>query len=174
MSLDLLTVLVLLGLSLSGCWAPAEEQAETPLDGGFAIYLPARPMPAHELSNADLEAIELQDEPLIFLDDIVAYRKSTHEIELVPRARERIQRLDVPVDGLPFVVCVGSERVYGGAFWSMISSVAYDGIAVWLPLIEGESMRMRPGYPAPSAFRGDDPRSDPRVLRSFQRAGKLR
>jgi hypothetical protein len=174
MSLELRTVLVVMGLSLSGCWAPVEEQAETPPDGGFAVYLAAPGTSAAELSSIDLEAVELQDEPLIILDDIVTYIKSTHEIELTPRARERIQRLDVPITGLPFVVCVGSERVYGGAFWTMISSVAYDGIAVWVPLIDGEPMRMRPGYPAPSFFRGDDLRSDPRVLRSVQQSGKLR
>ena len=165
---------MLLGLSLSGCRAPAEEQAETPPDGEFAIYLPARGMSAAELSSADLETIELEGEPLVFLDDIVTYRESTHEIELTPRARERIQRLDVRVSGLPFVVCVGPERVYRGAFWSMASSAIYDGVAVWIPLIDGQFMQMRLGYPAPSAFRGDDPRSDPRVLRSFQQAGKLR
>jgi hypothetical protein len=86
-------------------------------DAEFSVYLVAQAITAHEMLEINLDELELEDSPIISIDDVVAYAPTTHEMQLTESAYERIGRLEVPVQGLPFVVCVGRERIYGGAFW---------------------------------------------------------
>ena len=101
----------------------------------------------------------------------------THKMELTREALQRIQELDVPVSGGPaFVVCVGSERIYGGVFWVLYSSLSFDGVVIQLPLVtDDRTIRFQLGYPeSPELFIGKDLRADPRIIQSLRRAGKLR
>ena len=144
---------------------------------GFAIYLVQPGITAQQMRTMDLDAFELEPAPILALDDMLAYTWETHAIELSEPARERIARLEVPVTaGLPFVVCVGDERIYAGAFWVSYSSMSFDGIVidtVFAQMPDG-SIRIQLGYPAsPEFFVGADPRSDPRILQSLRQAGKL-
>ena len=140
--------------------------------GEFSIYLPARRVAADQLWA--LEAIELEQEPILAADDIIAYDWETHEIELTAAAYERIGQLEVRLDGTPFVVCLGREPVYAGAFWPLHSSLIFDGVVIKVPLTDGHSAQIALGYPSPSFFTGDDPRSDPSILQSLEWAGKLK
>jgi len=146
--------------------------------GGFSIYLLADEMPATELSMFDLDDLELQEKPIVSTIDVVAYDSETHEIELTAGAYERIQRLftlPVKVFGMPFVVTVDADRIYAGGFWTPASSVSFDGVVICQPWDPDERViRIALGYPAPEAFTGEDPRSDPRVLESLEAAGKLK
>jgi hypothetical protein len=142
-------------------------------EGEFAIYLLAQDLSMYQLAESDLSTLEREDEPILTLDDIVSYRWETHEIVLIPYAGGRFSRLKVPLDGLPFVVCVGDEAIYSGAFWSMYSSAIYDGISIWVPLLEGPVLPIKLGYPDVNYFGGEDTRSDPRILESLERAGVL-
>jgi hypothetical protein len=168
---DRMFVIVFLVASiLMGC-IPSEVR-------GFSIYLLADEVPATELSFVDLNDLELQEEPILSGDDIIAYSRETHEIELTAEGYERIQQLfTLPgqVGGIPFVVCVGGERVYAGAFWTPASSVSFDGVVIWEPFDPDERViRIELGYPTPESFTGEDPRSDPRVLQSLEAVGKLK
>jgi hypothetical protein len=81
----------------------------------------------------------------------------SHEIKLTTEAYEKIQQLftlPTEVRGIPFVVCVGTDRFYAGAFWAPVSSNSFDGIVIRIGL----------GYPSPEAFMGIDPRSDQRMV----------
>jgi hypothetical protein len=164
-----LAAIWILGIVLSGC-APGASRPD-----GFAIYLVKG---GSVDPGADLNRLELEPAPYLSLDDIVAYTWATHEIELTETARERVAQLEVPVTmGVPFVVCVGTERIYPGAFWVSYSSVSYDGIVVdTLPAQAGSPLvRFQLGYPgSPELFSGEDPRSDPRIQQSLRNAGKLR
>lgn len=150
--------------------APAVEPVSV---GEFSIHLTAQEVPTWQLSQADLDSLELEKQPILPSDDILRYSEDTHEIDLTPSAYERINQLSVPTDGRGFVVSVGSERVYSGAFWTMLSSQSFDGVAIWVPLMDKHAIQMKLGYPGPFDFRGEDPRSDPRILRSLEQAGKL-
>ena len=144
---------------------------------GFSIHLLEDEVPATELSIDDLNDLELQEDPILSTDDIIAYSREKHEIELPPEAYERIQQLFTPPDmvlGIPFVVCVGPDRIYAGAFWTPVSSISIDGVVICQPFDPDKRViRIGLGYPCLEAFTGKDPRCDPRILQSLEAAGKL-
>jgi len=150
---------------LNGCSVEKPE--------GFAIYLTEG-----DISPAQMPAlshVDIAEMPVIALNDIIEYDARKHEMQLTAAAYEDICQLDVPVSGRSFVVCVDRKPVYWGAFWTPISSLAFDGITIWQPLGRAEPhvISLELGYPASSFYGGDDPRSDPEVIRSLERSGKL-
>jgi hypothetical protein len=152
---------------LAGCGAG--------LAGEFAIYLATEDVSTIEAMATDLQHIPLETEPTIASKDIVSYSAEWHEMTLTEAAYDRLQALKVPVSGRPFVVCVGQERIYAGAFWTPISSLMFDGVTIWQPLGgDDEVARIEFGYPSSAYATGDDPRSDPRVTHALRQAGKLR
>lgn len=152
-------------LMLAGC-------DPRPADDGFAIYLTknATPVPL----GATPASVELDGEPVIATDDIVTYNRVTHEMEVKPSVFGRIKNLEVPVRGRAFAVCLGQEIIYTGAFWTPISSIAFDGIIIMKPMSKNNLLQLEPGYPSDGFFKGGDPRSNPRLMESLQRAGKLK
>ena len=166
---------VLLYLLLSGC-----SGARTSATGGVAVSLTREPLNGQAIQHADLSRTALQAEALIRQGDILAYHLSTHEIELRPEAVARLAALKLPMDGLGFVLTVDGKPVYGGAFWTALSSLSYEGVTILQPLDPGQaSVRIATGYPtgdAPGADAplADDPRADPRVLDALRRAGVLK
>lgn len=163
---------------LSGCrllHSPPATASRAPPAGEFAVYLlTARPSP-RQIEGADLASLPLQPQPVLSTDDLVAYCWDSHELELVPAAYARIEHLEVPVGGLPFVVAVGREPVYSGAFWTPLSSLSYDGIVIeTLRAAPGHAPRIQLGYPeSPDLFRGEDRCADPRIRAALEQAGKL-
>ena len=163
-------LLVVMALALSGCAPPKAV--------GFAIYLLAEDVRTADVPWDDLSSLELEEQPVIATDDIVAYAKETHEIELTAAAYERVQgpyTLRVDVDGMPFVVRVGDDRIYAGAFWTLASSLIFEGVIIMQPFeTDKRVIRISLGYPTPEVFRGIDPRADPRIMQALDRAGKLK
>ena len=161
--LGLVAVCVLL-MSV-GCSAPDRE--------GFAIYLTKGDIPPAQMPA--LSHVDIAGQPVISLNDIVAYDAGTHEITLTAQAFDRISNLDVPVRGRSFVVCVDRNPVYWGAFWTPVSSISFDGITIWKPLgtRDGNIIKLETGYPSPAFHSGEDPRDNPEVMESLAGAGKL-
>lgn len=151
------------------------ESVEPP--GEFAIYLVDldQGMSAQDALQVDLDELELADTPILAIDDIISYDWETHAITLTDTAYERLAQLQVPIaPGAPFVVCVGREPVYRGAFWASFSSASFDGIAIVLPPVEELPIRIQLGYPESlGLFTGEDLRSDPRILQALAETGKL-
>jgi len=162
--------ILIIALVTAGC-QPRES-------GDFAIYLLAQDVASVELAKVDLNQLALEEGPIISAEDIVTYDQTTHEIELTQAAYARIQQifpLPVKVDGIPFVVCVGEQPVYAGAFWTPLSSLSFDGVVIMQPFdTDGTTIRIVLGYPGPDAFMGRDPRADERVMKALQAAGKLK
>jgi hypothetical protein len=148
---------------------PAESE-------GFSIYLPDEEKYGYHVTEDNFQKIDLQDEPIVSIDDIVAYYRDTHEITLTPSAYDRFVRVKDRVSG--FVICVGNERIYAGSFWSRLSSRTCDGVVILEPYEPPESyshsIRLQLGYPTGEWFEGKDPRSDPRILSALEEAGKLK
>lgn len=144
---------------------------------GFSIFIVQSDSPASEL-QADLDTLTLEPRPIISTDDIEEYIWAGHEIRLTPSANFRLvqfQRQALSKPGLPFVICVGSERIYQGMFWSSYSSVPYDGHVIDLyPAEHQQPIRIQIGYPTEEWFTGVDMRADPRVYSALKSAGKLR
>ncbi len=162
--------ILVIALVTAGC-QPGES-------GDFAIYLLAQDVASVELAKVDLDQLALEEGPIISAEDIVTYDQTTHEIELTQAAYARIQQifpLPVKVDGIPFVVCVGEQPIYAGAFWTPLSSLSFDGVVIMQPFeTDGTTIRIVLGYPGPDAFMGRDPRADERVMKALQAAGKLK
>jgi hypothetical protein len=146
--------------------------------GVFEVYLVEEEISAQQMLDIDLAEIELEKTPFLSVDDIVAYCWETHEIQLSAWASERVARFEsstLGMGGLPFVICAGGEPIYGGALWTSYSSATYNGIVIDVyPAEFGQPVPIRLGYPSPEWFTGEDLRSDPRIYRSLEEAGKLR
>lgn len=141
--------------------------------GGFAIYLTAEDIPPDRMEM--LSHVNIADKPVMSIQDVVSYNGRTHEIQLTGSAFERLCRLDVPVRGKSFLVCIDKSPVYWGAFWSPVSSLSFDGVAIMKPLMprQPETIRLNLGYPSTSYYGGQDPRNNSEVLKSLEQAGKL-
>ena len=144
-----------------------------PNNGGFAIYLTKNDIPPAQMPV--LSHVDIAEKPIIGMDDIITYNAQTHELKLTASAYEDISHLEVPVRGKSFVVCVDRKPVYWGAFWTPISSLSFDGVTIWKPLMPGEPhvVNLALGYPSSSFYGGEDPRDNREVLRSLEQAGKL-
>ncbi len=162
-------VLMMLALIVAGCSASVPE--------AFTITLVQNDMATSEFQAAELATLELKNQPLLTADDIIAYESATHEILLTAGAFERLQdtfTTPVDVDGLPFVVSVGAERIYGGALWTPLSSLTFDGVIILQPFVaEPPVIRLDVGYPSPGVFTGADPRADERIMNALALLGKL-
>ncbi|MBI5031000.1 MAG: hypothetical protein HZB51_10770 [Chloroflexi bacterium] len=143
---------------------------------GFAIYLPAQKFTATEILNAPLDSLQLENKPVLSLDDIAAYSQETHTIALTPSGYEKIKQFKVPTSGIPFVVCVAHQPIYVDAFWASYSSQSFNGAVIDTLLVERDhSVRIQLGYPeSPERFVGGDRRADPRIIQALQQAGKLK
>jgi len=161
----LLAILTVTGVA---CNAPPAE-----FQKGFAIYLTREDIPPEKMEM--LSHINIADHPIISMQDIITYNAQTHEIKLTDKAFGRISQLDVPVSGKSFLVCVDKAPIYWGAFWTPISSMSFDGVTIWKPLISLESnvITIELGYPSSSYYGGEDPRNNTEVLQSLEQAGKL-
>lgn len=159
--------LVLLGTgAFSGGCATSQEE-------GFAIYLTSDDIPP---SRMEMQShVEIADRPVISINDIISYDAGTHEITLTDDAYERIFKLEVPVQGKSFLVCVDKGPIYWGAFWVAFSSVSFDGVTIWKPLSvqEPKVIAFTLGYPSPSFYSGEDPRNNATVMDSLDKSGKL-
>jgi hypothetical protein len=161
-----LGALIVFAILISGgCSAASHE--------GFAIYLTRGDIPPAHLPA--LSHIDITDQPVIATNDIVSYNAATHEIALTAETFDRISRLEVPIRGKSFVVCIDRQPVYCGAFWTPISSMSFDGVTIWKPLgpQEAKTIKLELGYPSSSFYGGADPRNNAGVMESLRQAGKL-
>jgi hypothetical protein len=140
---------------------------------GFAIYLTRDDVPPAKMEA--LSHVVLSDQPIVSVEDIIAYNAQTHEMKLTPGAFSSISKLDVPVTGKSFMVCINEEPIYWGAFWTPISSTSFDGVTIWKPFNSQEQniIVLELGYPSSSFYAGEDPRNNTRVVESLEKAGKL-
>jgi hypothetical protein len=122
-----------------------------------------------------LSHVDIAEQTIIAMNDIITYNVKTHEITLITKAFDRISSLEVPVSGKSFMVCVDRKFIYWGAFWTPISSISFDGVAIWKPLNSQDTkvIKLELGYPSPSFYGGEDPRNNAEVMKSLEQAGKL-
>ncbi len=160
----LILLMLIIPPAISGCSSPE----------GFSIYLTRDNIPISEMPK--LSHVDIADEPVISIDDIISYTRDTHEIELNTSAYERVMGLQVPTSGKSFIVCLDKAPIYWGAFWAPYSSQSFDGVTIWVPsLLEQENtIKIELGYPSPGFYQGDDPRSNADIMKSLEKAGKLK
>jgi hypothetical protein len=122
-----------------------------------------------------LSHVEIAEKPIISEDDIIKYNAYTHEITLTADSFNRISKLDVPVTGKSFVVCIDKAPIYCGAFWTPISSISFDGVTIWKPLNtqDSKAIKLELGYPSSFFYGGDDPRNNIEIMKTLEEDGKL-
>jgi hypothetical protein len=123
---------------------------------GFGIYL---------LNNNELV---LSDEEIVWYDAV------SYEIKLTDEGANKLEALDVPVDGCPFVIKVDGKEIYGGSFWVSFSSLSYSGTVIDTSKIQNNTISIDLGYPSSGFFEGVDHRNDSRIIDHFQKLGKLK
>ena len=93
----------------------------------FAMYrLKDANLSASQVWDQSLENLVLADNPFIALNDLRSYKWQTHEFSVTATVDSQLallRRTLGPVGGIPFVVTVGEDRVYLGAFWYPYSSL---------------------------------------------------
>jgi hypothetical protein len=98
------------------------------------------------------------------------YEQSTHSADWdVWSSTESFLSILPPVGvfGLPFVVVADGQRIYLGAYTTLVSSVMIDAPTIAIESMTKEGFRIEPPPNAP------DPRSDPRILQVLSNLQKL-
>lgn len=138
----------------------------------WAIYLLADPsLTSYQIRETPLAELQPASTPLITIKDLHAYYWKTHQMEFTPGMEATLDTLTIKggsVHGLPFVVMVGEERIYAGAFWW-----AYSSLSPCCPYIELISLKPF-RISLPPLHQGADPRSDQRIYWSLMAAGLLK
>jgi len=136
----------------------------------FAIYVLGE-QSSQDLG--DLSRLTLPDQPLLTLDDILAYEPESHLVQLLPGVSDRLDSAELP--GKSFVVASGREPCYAGLFMAAYMSRSFDGVVILWPsmTVDEHSFQIQLGYPGPDFFAGRDPRSDASLMDALRQAGKL-
>ena len=168
----ILSVLPILAIVAVYCDSSERSRSEQ----CFAIYTLANPsVDVTDASRTPLEALVLSPQPFLDRSDIKSYRWKDHTISLTPEAYEKIRALGQSVQTKPFVVMVGSERIYLGGFWAVYSSLGRFLPHISFPLVDGNSISI--AQPWRDVRDQDDPgndmRSDERIYKCLVSEGVL-
>ena len=114
--------------------------------------------------------------------DIAAYVRATHEIKLnesgIAKWKSWTSHLGRP-EGLyrkDFAIRIDNKEIYRGKFWSMISSLSYEGVVILdvaFPRAP-DTIQIEYGYPGSWHGSKDDPRSSPEIFDFFAKKGMLK
>lgn len=131
---------------------------------GLEIYQVNKPYPDFTKEEdgcrycLDLKTEDLFTRPVITEVDIREFDWEKQRIELTDDARERINDLDIPLEGLPVALVLNGEIIYGFWFWNVISSFGCDRVYTY-PTMD---FSLQFGLPSDNTY-GDDPRFDHRL-----------
>ncbi len=115
--------------------------------------------------------------PVLVQTDIVTYDSVAHVFDLAFLSSDFFARVgQISVYGKPFVVTVDGARLFGGWFWTDVSSISCWQCLVlreWYSGLQADQIRLEYGYPTAQEPPAPDPRNDPRLLQALAQAGKL-
>lgn len=138
---------------------------------GFAMHLLAdESISAVDALKQELPELALSEAPLLTVSDFVTYSWKDHSFVLTPQAQRRIPGRVDPF-GRPFVAVADGKRLYLGAFWSVLSSVAFPNPVIVID--EPGARRIERAYPTARFGKGEDPRENPLIKEAFRKHGKL-
>lgn len=101
---------------------------------------------------------DLFDTPLISEKNIVKFNWETQKIELTEDAQNKINELEIPLQGLPVAFTINREIIYVFWFWNEISSFGCDRIYTYPKL----DFKIKFGLPSSFKF-GNDERFDQKL-----------
>ncbi len=161
------SLLLFIPLLTFGCEDLSTDQPPTE---SWGIYrLRDGSITAYDALPEPLDTLVLADEPFMTVTDISAYHWSSHTFVPSPRIENQLTALrdsHGSLSGIPFVVTVGNDRIYVGAFW-----YAYSSLAPAFPHID---LISNPHQIQASWMPGDtDVRYDVRIHDALKLAGVL-
>jgi hypothetical protein len=175
----LISGIILLGLIMVGCKSQTAGMGTASIDGeAFELYLLAdEQMTGADLKNYDLAELTLANKPLISTDDITSYKWENHYINVTQEAYANVITAfsnGIPMDGVPFVIVSGGDRIYAGSFWTPLSSLSFDGVVILQPMDPTNApLIIMLGYPGAGNFTGEDPRDNSKLKQALQDVGVL-
>lgn len=117
----------------------------------------------------DLENCTQQSQPFLNKTDIKSFDWKSKKILLNDNGIEKLDKLEVPLRGLAFVLKINGNDVYGGWFWNKFSSHGCDRVWTWQNPRE-KSLNLKFGL---VGFKcGKDPRTDESLIRKAIESGK--
>lgn len=99
----------------------------------------------------------LSNEPLLKTTDIDHFDWQKQQFILSDTGREKVHKLDIPMQGLPVVFVINDEPIYGFWLWHPLSSQGCDRVLTY----PNWSFELEFGLPSDTF--GSDPRYDPRI-----------
>ena len=173
-------LLILSILLLNSCQTESTQtpESQTETSNAFELFLVSDPhLSSADIQNHKLDNLPLAEEPLITIEDMTSYHWDIHTFELTDEAYKEILSLfseTLSVSGVPFVVVSNGVKIYAGAFWSMLSSISYDGVVILQPIDPAErTLSINLGYPGPDFFTGEDPRDNPQLRQALKDTGLI-
>lgn len=137
---------------------------------GFSIYL-VKDLTTTQAMSKNLDDLPLESTPVLTDKEIRTYEWKEHKFTLTEgfNLEEKLEG-KVSTSGKPFVVVVGSERIYLGSFWTPISSLYLPEIptiySMWHKGTDKDSYKIQ-------YENTKDPRTDNRIYESLKGLGKI-
>jgi hypothetical protein len=121
-----------------------------------------------------------QGEPLVSADQLLSYRWDTHTITLQPSIKKALweKHQGKLVSGVPFGLAIDGKVIYRGTLTTEVSSSSFATPVILISPVgeefrEGDDeLRLELGYPD-KQFKGEDPRSDAKILAALKANNKL-
>lgn len=175
--------LFLLVLLITGCLGnlnsgqrfSGSNLKSTEVSDHFAVFL-VRGLRTADAMKLKLEEVPVESQPVFTDKDLISYKWKEHELELRKDYDLNKSLGKVPLDGLPFVVFANGKRIYLGAFWTPLSSLAsiIPAIMVMVPMMPQQTtIRIGAGYPDKMPNGQIDPRNDNLIYNALKSTGKL-
>lgn len=147
---------------------------------GLYIY-PTKVEYTSDLSyqNFDIENVSIIDNPIISYDDIISYDTTSHILKLTYSRDSLKSKIgQIGVYGKSFLVTLDSSKIYGGWFWTPISSIPCHWVVIEpdcsFDSLKLNEIRIKLGYPNEDHFKGEDPRSNKEIFNRLIVDGKAK
>ncbi len=144
------------------------------IDGkAFGIYLLKDTLLiTSDAKKLTIESLQVQDAPIINVNDVTMYNWEEHDIALTPEAFEKFKSVEKKVKsiyGLPFIVMVNQQKIYLGNIYPMYSSYFHED----LPFISvAPFLEMRIGRAPLQSV--EDKRKDERIYTVMNKFNKIK
>jgi hypothetical protein len=161
----------LLIVTISFCYcsdstSPAIDEKE------FGIYLLKDTLlVTSDAKKLTLESLQVQDAPIININDVTTYNWEEHNITLTPEAFKRFKSVEKKVKsvyGLPFIVMLNQQKIYLGNIYPMYSSYIHPDLP-FISVAPFLEMRIERA-PLQSA---EDKRKDERIYTVLNKFNKI-